>query len=329
MEITDQNSDVSFKKIAEIYITSGNAELEEALSSVTVTREPLEKIASSLFADSDNRKFPVTDRDNVLLSSVYFNSQRDSFSSEYIQKVGSTLETFRNLYNIPEKVVTISISKTASENANPMVEILPSLGIVTRATPTDMKLAETIFDRDYKNLNVTERVEFAKNFVKIATDYGIPVTSKTVAKYASQLDTDFVSTTMFIEARGHAAARKGSDPGEFFKLASMLAEYDEKEKDQYREKIAEILQSLDEQHGFDSPKYDNSFPDAYATVFNKEAEMDNTEESSDDKLKKMTKSDIVGKYGDGVLEEVEGDDGEIDYEALAKIIRLSKGYKED
>lgn len=278
------------------------------------------KLASNKFAWADFRKFPVDNQDNAILSKIYFDAQKDKIPSIYHTKIASVLNTYLDLYNVPESIFDTvgapSVEKVAEVTEDKY--LLPKQGMCKIASSDDLSRASLAFSKEYNKLKISDRVEFSKNFMKYATElkFRAPISIQ-IVKYAAMLDTNMDSVKDLLRIRVAAANRQGKSGSEYKKLASLLEGEVEASKEEL-EKLAEVIQVIDEEYGFDHPKYDRMMPDAYGVVFNKEA-MDLTDgaAAAQDQMDKAT---IVGRYGEGVLSAVEKDDGSIDYDKLKALI---------
>lgn len=87
-------------------------------------------------------------------------------------------------------------------------------------------------------------------------------------------------------------------------------------------KLASYIDAMDEQFGV-TKRY--TLPDGLHTVFRVKTAEENTEHD----VSSLSKSDIVARYGEGILEEVEDDDGNIDKERLKEIVGKILGQKDE
>lgn len=280
--------------------------------------EDITKLASDKFAWADFRKFPINSQDNAILSKLYFDNQRDKIPTIYQTKIAAKLNTYLDLYNVPDSIFEIKKVEQVKTASDPRF-LLPKYNLCKVADCSDLDRANTVFKTEYIKLKVSDRVEFAKNFMKCASDFDFKNTpSSQIIKYAAILDTDMGEVKDLLNIRVAAANRSGKSGIEYKKLASMLDEVVKTSKEEL-EKLAEVIDIIDQEYGFDHPKYDKIMPDAYGVVFNKKA-MDLAEDV-ENSAATMTKADIVGRYGTGILEEVENADGTINVDRLNNITK--------
>jgi len=276
-----------------------------------------EKTASEqVYADQFNAKLPVSSLEETVLSKIYFDCQTEKLAEHREAGIRSRLDTYLNLYEVPEDLFKHKEAEKTAHDTEPRY-LLPSLQLCKVASGVDLEKASQLFDTEHQKLNVAERVEFAKNYVKLAREWNKSEYTYSIAKYAGLLDTDLESLQAMLEARAAAVSRRNEDGSLYTKLAFDLKQLDSKPDKEELEKLAGLIQVLDEDHGLDSPQYDNRLPCAYGSVFNKEAQEDGSEGQST-----IPKAEIVAQYGDGVLEMIEDEDGEIDVEKFKEIKRL-------
>ena len=102
-------------------------------------------------------------------------------------------------------------------------------------------------------------------------------------------------------------------------------------------KLAEAISFADEACGLEKSRSGRTIPDAWHSVLRlKTAEeleaetklADDAGCNARDVAQAMSKSDIIGRFGPGALEEVEDDAGKIDTERLAGLIELFGGARQ-
>ena len=115
----------------------------------------------------------------------------------------------------------------------------------------------------------------------------------------------------------------GKDGSAYMKLAEMLEQADpESFTDENLSKLAETVFALDEQNGLSDISYDKRLPDAWhATLAVKVAE-DGESELSDEPKPVLDRSDIISRFGEAALDEVENPDGSINQQRLQQIMNL-------
>lgn len=329
--IIDQQSDRSHAFLYKAAASMKSPEIFTDLIS-RVDTAALSKEASSRFADEYNRRFPLDSQDNTVLSALYFNHQKDLYPSGLREKVASRLDTYLNLHNIPDSLFEpAEVEKTAEEGPDP-VYLLPSHRMCKVASAEDMQAAANLFEREHRNLELYDRVEFSRNFLKTAGDFGVAEFPPAVAKYASVLDSDLNNTRHLLEARAAAATRAGVDGGGYTKLASAVGGIDGTPTAEELEKMAWVIHRMDEEAGFDQPEYDRRQPDAFGVVFNKTAdtaEMKTSDPADSRETGTWARADVIGRFGEGALEAVEDEDGNLDQDRIQELVRMYGREAED
>lgn len=313
--IIDQYSDKGQYLLAKLMGTDSD------MLKLAANLEDVSKLASDKFAWAEFRKFPVNSQDNTILSKMYFDNQKCNIPEVYHTKVAAKLDTYLDLYDVPEELFKTTAANTVLDKvASCEWYLLPEINMCKVASCSDLDKANDIFNTDYKKLEIKDRVEFSKNFMKCASALkykGVP--KQQIIKYAAMLDTDMTEVKNMLAIRVAAANRIGKKGFEYSKLAEMLDVPDLEVTTDDLEKLAETILSIDEQHGFTGTKYDSVMPCAYGVVFNKEA-FDSSKDTVGGAVE-LKKSDIVGQYGHGILEEVENEDGSINKDRLDMITK--------
>lgn len=315
--VLDQHLDVDFQVLCKISQEIQSQELLDALGSIELDRDPMSKMASDRFAYPEQRLFPIHDYDNVLLSRVYFDHQRDKLPTKTAAEISRRLDTYLDLHGIPDSLFCYQV-KTAREKRPEPRFLLPEASLCKVAGASDLYQAQDLFDREHRKLPLAERVEFSQNFLKAARDFGCKPSSPNIAKYAAELDTDLHNTRLLLDARATYARRKGLSGEGYIKLASMLEEFEVEAAKKDLEKLAEVIHQLDQEHGLDTPRAEKHIPCAYSSVFNKLAE--EADAVKPEEVSELTKAEIVAQYGEGILDEVEDEEGNIDQEKLNKLL---------
>lgn len=321
-KIVDQYTDTSFSVLYSAMVKISSDDLKSVIEDIELDYDSTTKCASSNFAYEKEHLFPVNTRDNTILSKVYFDVQRNKFTDKVASIIESKLDTYLNLYDVPDTLFQYKMEKVASE-AEP-VYLLPQYSLCKVASEEDMLKAQDLFDREHLHLPLPDRVEFAQRYVKFAKDLNVHKFSPAISKYASQLDTDLANTQFLLEARAAAAERSGRVSDGYRKLAETVLSINKKNKEDLS-KLAEDIYSLDIETGLAHSKYDKKLPCAYSTVFDKQAEASDVENEDKDELSTLTKAELISRYGSGILEEVEDEDGTIDVDKLRDVIVRSGG----
>lgn len=323
--LVDQQNDQDFSTFHKILATLKDDVLMEALNDIDLDYTIYPKLPMEQFALAELRKFPVNSSGDTLLSKLYFEHQRHLLSEAVAEQVGDRLSTYLNLYNLPEEVFDTEGEEDAEVKlAGEPLYLLPEYHLCRIADKGDLVKAARLFEREITKLPIPQRVEFSQNYVKAASDHGLSELPRDIAKYASCLDTDLGTTKYLLEMRATAVRRMGGDPASYVKLASLLGSIEVAPEREELSKLAGLIYDLDATHGLDAPAYDRKLPCAYSTVFNKEAE--ELDKQADDTLRSfadLTKAELVARYGDDLVAEVEDEDGEVDYDHLKDLLQRS------
>lgn len=215
------------------------------------------------------------------------------------------------LHNVSDRVLNykkVEMPKTAEED----VYLLPRQKLCKVSSLEDLHKAAALFEKEHDKLRLPERVEFSQNYVKVASEYADAEYPFTIIKYAGTPDTDMHNLKYALEMRTAAANNMGRSGEEYQKIAELL------ETGKVTQvKLAEIIYDLDKQHGFDRRR---NMSDPYDMVFNKMAE-------EAPQAAKLSKPEIVAKYGEGILAEIEQPDGAVNYDRFNQIVRTLPDVK--
>ncbi|MCB5270551.1 MAG: hypothetical protein LHW56_01750 [Candidatus Cloacimonetes bacterium] len=322
--LVDQQNDQDFSVFHKILGGLQDEVLLGALNDIELDSEIYAKLPMEQFALPELRKFPVNSAEDALLSKLYFEQQRPLLSEALEDKVAERISTFLNLYNLPEEVFAQAGSvKEAAEEKTP-IYLLPEQRLCRVAGTEDLVKAAQLFEREKTKLPIPQRVEFSQNFVKSASTFGLLEIPCDIAKYASCLDTDLGTTRYLLDIRAAAVRRKGGDPSVYVKLASLLGHIEVTPDKEELSKLASLIYTLDKQHGLDAPAYDRKLPCAYTTVFNQaDSAVEKQAAQEEVPFRELTKAELVARYGEDLVAEVEGHDGEVDYDKLQDILHRS------
>lgn len=308
--ITDIQSDKNLGVLIKAAQRLVNKDFAEEVYELGLQERSFDKLASSNFALERTRQFPLNSPEDTILSKIYFDYTHTKLAEYDRDVVKDRIDTYLNLYNIPEDLFETYQEKSADEKTPRY--LLPSLETCAVHDKGELQRAGHLFVKEAHKLALNHRVEFAQEFSKLASEMDHVPYPKEIAKYAGLLDTDLTNLAYMLEVRGAAVQRAGKDGSAYTKLAHAVMQVEESPKKQELTKLANTINKLDQIYGLDSPRYENKLPDAFSIVFNKEAEETSTEKVPD-------KSTIVAEYGLDALEAVEMEDGTIDTEKLKLI----------
>ena len=306
----DQTTDRSGAVLVKIANRLADRELaKRALDTLFSMDRPLCKTAS----------FPADSVENVLLSRIYFEGQREKIAADEADAIDRRLSVQETLRGMSGVVAFRDppVVKTASA----VVELSPGIKI---ASKKELVQAGADFGAHFARLSPEDRKTFAVNFIKAASDMGaeVPEAVRVFAAEGVEARDDIADQALF---RKVALERRGMDGSAYAVLCRELEDFDAAAASvEDLEKLARAIELADDAHGID-PKRDG-LPHAFASVFRvktaAEAESAGTED-----MNAMTRADIVGRYGLGILEEVETPDGGIDRTRLKSLIRTLGGPK--
>jgi len=313
-KVYDQTTDRSGAVLVKIASRMANPKLAEmALNALFRMDRELSKTASS----DSKATFPVDNTRNVFLSRIYFEGQREKLAADKAAEIDAKLATYEALYGIHNKVAfkEPGVEKTASKE----IELLPLCKI---ASSEELIQSGNDFSSQFDRLAQEDRRVFARNFVKAASELGVSDIPDEVRIYAGEGvegRPDLMENILF---RKIAMERQGKSAGGYDVLYFNLLKLDTgKMPNEDLRKIAEALETADDMYGMSEGRHGKSIPDAWHSVFQvKKAEEDDSVAKPD--LTSMSKAEIIGKYGEGILEEVEKDNGDIDYEKLKQVLSI-------
>ena len=263
--------------------------------------------------------FPTDSASDTFLSRLYFEGQREKIASDKAAEINANLEKYEALYGINNRVVFADLTKQAADDAN-VIELLPMCKI---ASEEELIQSGKDFSEQYEKLASKDRRTFALNFIKAASgqfpDVEIPEQVRLYAEVGVEGRGDIADSILL---RKVAMERQGKDTVGYDTLYSDLSGLDTAAlpvSDLH--KLAEYLDKADNLVGLRETKHGKTIPDAWHTVFQiKQAEAADMTTKLD--VDSLTKADIIARYGEGILDEVENDDGSIDKERLKEIIEV-------
>jgi hypothetical protein len=330
----DQQNDKGRKTLFSLVGDIENTELKNKLKNTHFDPNSITNAKNKDFALPGRRKFPVNTPENAILSKAYFEYQKDSIPQTEAKQIAKTLNTGLALHKVAADQFVYKQKEAQAPEKLPELEtpmtLLPEYDFCKVANAQDLTMAQKMFDAGSANLCLADRVEFSKNFVKAAEDLGFNIKSEGILKHAGTLDFDAVHTAYALELRSGLANRKGNATGQYIKLAESLQQCEDTPTPEDLHKLAGVITDLDSLAGITEKDYDKGLGTPYDAVFvQKEASTEGSDlpqlPDADTSLKGMSKADIVGQYGEDVLEIVEQPDGKVDYDALKNVMRLSKG----
>ena len=342
MDLQDQGSDKSEKAIYQFINTLEDTETSTFLQNISGDADRnLFKIASSDFAIPELRKFPMDSATNSALSLAYLQSQESLLTDDMFEKTATILTDRISLQDSSLlEDLSFATKPIMKKQASNYGYLLPNKHFFKIASSTDISEATILFQKESASLNLADKIEYCSNLIKTSEELGALVTDDTINAYAGCADCDIAEVKVGLSLREGLSIRKGTDGSSFSKLGSSLNSLEEEPSHSELLDLVTVISSMDKTAGFSERDY-KKIPDPMLTVFNKSAE--NTEPKSQENqkltdkdkenedLKQMTKAEIIGRFGENILPEIEEPDGKINIDMLKhvkKIFDVHKGEKE-
>lgn len=301
--IVDQYSDKSGKELVKIASRLKDEKLAKlAIDTLFSMERPYREDAS----------FPSSTPKDTFLSRIYFEGQREKIASEQASAIEKRLGVDEELHNLSHRIAfKPQIEKVA---ASAVIALLPLCKI---ASKSELFQAGEDFCRDFEKLSSKDRRVFSRNFVKTAKAFGadIPNDVRIYACEGVEGRADIMDNILLrkVAMEGRGVANSG-----FEKLYENLKDMNVQElgnADLY--KLAQAIDEADEFYEIRENLRGQTIPDAWHSVFQvKQAEQESPRADIDG----MSKAEIISRFGEGALEEVEDGEGEIDREKLKKLI---------
>lgn len=314
-KIEDQYTDRSGRTIMKIASRLADPELKElAVQTFFELPDRMQKIASVAH-------FETATAADVFLSNLYFQGQKHLMKQAEINAIEPHLETMRVLHDLPE-IEFADLDKTAEYEPGTGVDLLPG---VTVCDYEDLMKLGADFEANYRRLNYDDRIEFSSNFVKYASNLNdLPESVCLYAGVNTALREDAAEQLSFRKA---AAERAGKDGSGYDVLANIINIIKEASQGYILSadliKIAHTVHNLDSYLGLTGTEYDKRMPDAWHAMLKKAENAYNASSLNEDPTPLgMTKSDIISRFGEQALDEVENPDGSINPERLKQIMQL-------
>lgn len=365
--LIDINHDKGLAKISSI-ISSAPIDIQAELSDMvntcvntSIVKEASDNVNNYLFKTAN--KLPIHSYSDIIISKLYLENQKDSIPTDIYKKASDTIDGLINIFNIPNDYFSWldNIEKVADDEydiGSLFTYMLPDEQLFPVYNKRDLlKVASSYLDNESKFL-LKQKVEFSRNFVKKAMDYEDVHIPLNIAKYASGLDTDFISTYQNLVDRINWINIHCNDKQDIVdkleKLSSdihSIAMLPPKEQLPYKEdinslnKLAYIINEIDESVGIGDKQYRKKiFPDAFGTVFNKVAgevigrgytandtqgDFNTNDADTLSNLNNIDKATIISTFGEDVLEDLEDANGDIDQERARKLLEQTGAMKRE
>lgn len=321
MTIRDQRSDTSRAVIIKLANRLCDQNLAAEAVHVALQGDQLRGARKTVYASEARELFPLGSVEDVLLSRVYFTGQREKLAAEEAARIDDKIAAYETLYGLNIDCALAPVEKLASEEEK-TAQLLEGFSV---SGEEDLVKSGEEFSQRYLQLAMEDRLDFSREYVKTASEWGVsePVPA-VISAYAGEAACDPELLKQQLMFRKAAALRTGKPGTEYVKLAKLLEDVDFTSASQEEKmNLAEAIHSLDAQYGFTKRAYDRHMPDAYRIVFNtiKQAEED-SDKPAGKSPSEMTKADIIARFGDGALDELENENGGIDYTRLTELMSL-------
>ena len=223
------------------------------------TKEALDRLPSTAFAWSDERRLPIHTREDALASILY----RTKLGSAVPEHVDQKLANAAIIFGLKKSLFTDV--KEAAAPVEPTYA-LPEEQRLPLDSAEQIKQAEFVLARDYSRLPLEKRAEAFMRLTKASKEHSValsPLTQKMAGLTVSHTKTlcDWLEARASVSSdEKHAAA--------FDKLASVLSTQPTFITNRNELiKLASTISTLDKKAGLER-HYDRKLPDPIQTVFN-------------------------------------------------------------
>lgn len=312
----DQRSDVSRRVLVAIARRLADPAVAEELLKTAAAMRPEREAA--VYAWPERNTFPLDSAEDVLLSRAYFEAQREGLEQQTAARIEERLAAHEILRGRSPNMAFKERKKTAAEAA---LELLPGIHV---AGAEELRQAGEDFKTHHLRLDYDERRAFARNYVKRAQTLLVDDLPQEVRIYAglSRVRPP-EALRKHLELRKAAALRRGKDGTAYEKLAQSLEETQpELVSPEEWGALAATIHTLDMEHGVTDGRNARRLPDACRVVFTGENPVDPACETAAPPEAAPDKQELVRRFGEGVLEDVERPDGGLDVRRIAEIMRL-------
>lgn len=316
MQILDQYHDVSKKSLVKFaHLLPGELSSEYLDTGLSELPELQEKTA---YAWPECDLFPTDSPDNVKLSRLYFEGQRDLIEKSAAERIDKNIGLYEELYNITAPELLTKVAKKSSGN----LELLPGVKI---ASEEDFAAALKDFASGYLDLDMGDRVAFSANAMlcKEAAE-SIP---DIVRIYGEEAVRSGAEIRQGLELRKVACMCAGKSGDKYTALADELSDslLSSGTREDFH-KLAELIYKYDDTVGLTARKYDHKLPDAWQTVFKTAGDESLEPDAEKDKpAREFTKADVIGRFGEASLDSVENTDGSLNQQRVKDLIRMFGG----
>lgn len=289
------------------------AELVKIASRITdeaLARNAIDTVFSMHREFTDKATFPTKTAEDTLLSRIYFEGQREKFAADQAADLDKRLSVYEALHGLDGNISFRQEKQAASSRQE--FELLLSCKI---ASADELVQAGKDFSEQFMGLAIDDRKAFCGNFTKAAEELGVEVPDaiKLFSDSAVEVRPNLPELVLH---RKVAMERAGIYDSGYAGLYDGLRSLDLASlKLDELHKIAQTLEFADDAYELHRRKSGRNIPTAWESVLRikaaEEAPGGATSEQRTDK------ASLISRYGVGILEEVEDENGNID-EALLK-----------
>ena len=250
--------------------------------------------------------------EDTLLSSVYFEGQKHNLPYAEVERMQTKLAALKTLFEIRENfsMRPEKIKKTASE-------------FVESPRQTMKKIAEILVDRHGNGETYGTCSKAAALYTKLASEVGedVPDSIKLYSLDGLEKNAHIIDN---IRLHKYACLRNGLNHKAytaFMKQANAIGNDDVVSL----RKLALAIDNMDADCNIRNTISGKHVPNGLETVFQVKQAQVKTAEEQDDQTKNMDKAQIVARFGENSLNEIENPDGTINQDRLKAVNRLFGG----
>ena len=257
----DSTTDNSFRTLWGIMKTAGTPDY--VANGALVDASDAAALPNSVFADSVNRRFPLTDRANTWASAGYFakTASAEGYSKGMKDAVCSRILRAADVYGIgadvrdmmdkiAESEKPAPMDKTAADDASNYCD--PSHRGYPVFDKEGAALANDFFERNAYKYGHERRREIAKNIMKKCAEYGVQASEQVRMSAGDGFpNRDTLAENLLFRANELMQRGTYKMASELCKFAEEICECSDEDLDRNREGIFDALSGIDEMTGID------------------------------------------------------------------------------
>ena len=155
-----------------------------------------ENAPSDMFADEENRMFPIATPADAFMSAVYLYKQAEEADQKVVERVVDALRGFGLDEVAAELEPADEMPKVASDDVF-LLRSKRKYPVVDEAT---LEKSAQAIARDFAKMRLDEKMEVAENLVKVAAEYNQDV-PELIKRYARQANCDLDKLAQHLQAR--------------------------------------------------------------------------------------------------------------------------------